>query len=541
MKLSIKLCSICASLVVVFALSLTAFAQDSNENKNKQSSVTQIVETPPTVARAQAAYRVGERLTYNVSFSNFPTAAHLTLLVANRGQLFNRNAIELNAHIETLGVVNAALYALNNEYRSYLDANTGLPFRTSEIKRDGAQAGASERDYNQPLGTEAIPSKSRRFLVAGDYDLLSAIYRVRALPLEQKTAYRLNLNSIATQLAGQYELEVRVTGREAIKTNIGTFNTVVTEIRVPDNKRAPRIYVYFTDDERHVPVLATFNLTQGEVRATIVSSELPAQPDASPTPPANTAVATDTTPPSPNPPPSTETTNTMPPAIVTGALPFKVGEQLNYNIFTGTGASSIGTLTLQVRPRAEYFGRNGLLLASNINAQQPSLPFSFDGINSYVDPETIIPFRTEIRDDTQTRIINLDQTRGQAVISDGDNTNIPNNTHDLISFLYALRRFRLTPPARTSVSVMIDNRPRTVTITGIAREEILVGGQSIPAVQLSLKASDAANSTTNDALSNVQMRLWVSEDARRLPLRFTAETPRGNFRADLSILPVVAQ
>ncbi|HEX8098098.1 MAG TPA: DUF3108 domain-containing protein, partial [Pyrinomonadaceae bacterium] len=83
-----------------------------------------------------APYRVGERLTYNVSFSNFNTAAHVEMLVVGRGSFFNRDGLQLRAHVETTGIVNAALYSINNDYTSYVDAATGLPFRTQQVVRE---------------------------------------------------------------------------------------------------------------------------------------------------------------------------------------------------------------------------------------------------------------------------------------------------------------------------------------------------------------------------------------------------------------------
>src|SRR5436190_11610724 len=51
-------------------------------------------------------YRVGERLTYNVNFSNFVSAAHAEVLIAGRGTFYGRDGIQLKAHVETIGVVN---------------------------------------------------------------------------------------------------------------------------------------------------------------------------------------------------------------------------------------------------------------------------------------------------------------------------------------------------------------------------------------------------------------------------------------------------
>ncbi len=522
--------------ILLLCASHKSHAQTPSPTPSPTPAITNSVAAPPVVARAAAPYEVGERLTYNVSFSNFPSAAHLQISVGNREVFFERDAIELQAHVETIGVVNAALYAINNDYRTYINPNTGLPFRTIEDRRTGAQAGSAARDYNQPLGTEAIPARSRAIVVGGTYDFLSALYRVRALPLDIGTAYRLRLDSNASQVSGQYDLEVRVTGRESIKTNIGSFNTLVADVRVPNTMFAKSgIRINFSDDVRHVPVRFLVNLSQGEIKAELASSELPSAV-APPTINTPAVIASNTT---TNPPVVAPTA-----PLVTGELPFKVGEQLNYNVFLGANAQPAGTVSCQVRPRADYFGRNGLMLSASAQTLAPiasgdNVFADYDGINSYVDAETLLPFRTEIRTDSEaananTRIVTLDQTRGVALVGDGVRREMPIGTHDLVSVAYALRLFRLTPQNRTRVSVLVGNRPLTLVVATLARETISISNQRIPAVQLSL--------TTNDAQADkYQMRLWVSEDARRLPLRFTTNTPMGVVRADLAIIPVVTQ
>ncbi|MCA1626755.1 MAG: DUF3108 domain-containing protein, partial [Acidobacteria bacterium] len=66
------------------------------------------------------------------------------------------------------------------------------------------------------------------------------------------------------------------------------------------------------------------------------------------------------------------------------------------------------------------------------------------------------------------------------------------------------------------------------------REVIELGGERIPAVQLSLMTDEAQG-------DRLGLRLWMSTDRRRLPLRITANTPLGPVRADLSILPLTRQ
>ncbi|HEX5707953.1 MAG TPA: DUF3108 domain-containing protein, partial [Pyrinomonadaceae bacterium] len=131
-----------------------------------------------------AVYRTGERLSYNVSFSNFMTAAHVETVVARRGQFDGREAIELRAHAETLGVVSAALYSANNDYVSYVDPTTGQPFRSVQLLRTGAAgSGLLPGRQDLPAGEEALASGQTLNSFPGTYDFLSAIFRIRALPL----------------------------------------------------------------------------------------------------------------------------------------------------------------------------------------------------------------------------------------------------------------------------------------------------------------------------------------------------------------------
>ncbi len=56
----------------------------------------------------EAPYRVGERLTYNVQYSRYPSAGHIELSVTGRGTIFNNDGIHYRAHLQTTGIVNVA-------------------------------------------------------------------------------------------------------------------------------------------------------------------------------------------------------------------------------------------------------------------------------------------------------------------------------------------------------------------------------------------------------------------------------------------------
>ncbi|HVF68880.1 MAG TPA: DUF3108 domain-containing protein, partial [Pyrinomonadaceae bacterium] len=499
-----------------------------------------------------APYRVGEHLTYTVAFSNFAVAAHVELSVASRGQLYGREGVELQAHVETVGVISAALYAIDNNYVSFVDPSTGLPYRARQEIREGARVQNVTRDYNTPLGESAIPSKQTVAAPSASFDLLSALYRLRALPLAPGASYTLAVQNGEAA----YNVELRVTGRENLKTNLGSSAAIVTQARVRGNPEADsyRVTVYFSDDERHVPLLITARHRAGEIRAEIASAEIltEAQPVAGapnlaqptsaqpgvvippatrPGPPAAGGATTATD--------GGATAASAPPAV-DPALPFKPGDELNYNFFLANGPQPIGTASFRVRARARYFNRDGLLFNASLQtagAGATLFPVS-DQFNSYVDAVTLLPFRAEqtiAEGQRRARfVVSSDQGSGSALFEDGTRVEVPVGTHDLLSVFFALRSFDLTPGKRTTVSLLVNKRPRVLVITALRRAELALAGQQIPAVELALATNDPAGDRFN-------LRLWVSTDKRRLPLRLTATTPLGPVRADLAIIPTALQ
>ena len=85
-------------------------------------------------------------------------------------------------------------------------------------------------------------------------DELSFIYYIRTLCLAPDSAYSVNRHyDIAKN-----PVSIRVTGRQVVATDAGTFNTVVVEMRVKDPRHfkgeGGLIKLFLSDDRRHLPV-----------------------------------------------------------------------------------------------------------------------------------------------------------------------------------------------------------------------------------------------------------------------------------------------
>ena len=471
---------------------------------------------------SQAPYRVGERLTYNVSFSNFPSAAHAEFEVVSRGVHYGRDAIELRAHVETTGVVNVALFAINSDYTTYIDPGTGLPFRSQEVARDAIKSNDRAQDFSQPAGSEAIPPKMSA--LGGTFDFLSAFYRARALPLTDGAEYDIAIRDEGVT----YQVELKVIGREIVRTNVGSFDTIVTKVEA-SNSRFSNMRIYFSDDERHVPVLFTAKVSSGRLTAELAGSEMIKQPPgpAGPAP----VIAT----PAPNP-----TASAPPVSTTNGDWPFPLNEQLNYQVFIGSSTTPMGTATFQVKGRSRYFERDGIFLTVTAQTSNAAarLFVAKDQIDSYVDPKGLLPYRTVLNLVEGARRVNstltINQDTGTITSDKGTRIEIPVGTHDYVSFFYAFRTFNLTPPKRNAIPVLVENKPKTLIVTASKREQIGIGQRVIPAIALTITTDDPEP-------DKYQLRIWVSDDRRRLPLRITAMTQLGPVRADLAILPTASQ
>jgi len=506
-------------LLILGAFVLSSSAQQSGD--------------PTSQPFSPAPYRIGERLTYNISFSNFISAAHVELLVAARGTFFGREGIQLKGHVETNGVVNAALFAINNDYITYVDPATGLPYYGQQTIRETARTTETSADFNQPAGTAAIPDK-RTASIPGTYDFLSAIYRLRALSLAEGSTYTLSVHDENQN----YQIDVKVSGREVIKTNVGSFNTIVAQVRVRSDSggRNYSLKAHFSDDQRHVPVLIVARLSAGEVRAELAGSGFVPTPKPTPAPTPTPKPIEGT------PPPGTPLVIPSTPAedARTRDLPFKVGEQLNYQVFLPSIQGSVGMATFHVRARSKYFDHDGFqftVSAQTTNALQ-TLFVASDSMSSYVDPTTLLPFRTEmIFNEGRHRFssrLTINQDYGTATTESGNRIEIPVGTHDYLSLFYVLRTLSLSPPKRSALSILVNNQPKTLFISAVKRENVQIGSQTISAVQFSLTTDDADG-------DKYQIRGWISDDKRRLPLRLTAMTEIGAIRADLAIIPVTPQ
>ncbi len=123
--------------------------------------------------------------------------------------------------------------------------------------------------FDQDAGTVFYPQESDSSLRSMKIpphalDVLGALYFARTLPLEVGETYRIDCHIDNDN----YPLEVTVDRREKIRVPAGEFDCVLVRPGLRSQglfDRQGEIWVWLTDDERHVPVLMRSAIVIGEI------------------------------------------------------------------------------------------------------------------------------------------------------------------------------------------------------------------------------------------------------------------------------------
>jgi hypothetical protein len=461
-------------------------------------------------------FRVGERLSYNVSFGKITDAAYVEIFVVSRGKLSGKDAVELQGKFKTTNLV-SAFYLLDEIRLSYASAETGLPLFTKVTSNEGIMPKETTKNYlENPTAY---------------HDLLTTIYQSRSLNGAGNVTFQENEKT--------YNAAFQTIGTEKVKTDAGEFDTSISSVQslFLDEAGFKDFRINYSNDEARLPVLIRFKTPKGEFRAALASVQtiLP-ETQVEPTPVLTTVTPTPLAIQTPRPQPtSTPYVDNQP---LSEDLPFALGETLNYRV-TSLG-QNIGTVTIQAKERKQIRGRDGfpkdsLLLTATVSAggQQKGILNVGDSIKSSVDPDSLVPMNIDLKLTgalgSYNQTIQFEQSGGFATDNAGSRMEIPVGTHSLLSLLYAIRSFNLTqskisinPVNDTRVAVFVGNKPYVLTLRPSSVETIELAGARVSAQVVSV-------ATGNPQLDQLNLKIWLSNDARRLPLRLTV----GGYQADL--------
>jgi hypothetical protein len=138
------------------------------------------------------------------------------------------------------------------------------------------RAKQSVKFTDQDLSKPQEPAREKEFTTPdGALDLLSAFYFVRLQKLKEGEMLRFPVSANATN----YQFEIEVQKREKLKLDLGKFRTIKLKPKLfgPGQifSRPGEMFMWVTDDDRHMPVRLTAKTATGTITATLVKVERP--------------------------------------------------------------------------------------------------------------------------------------------------------------------------------------------------------------------------------------------------------------------------
>ena len=213
----------------------------------------------------------GQTLHYDGEW-RFWTAGVATVRIERAG-----SQEHVTANADSSGVV-ALLYRVQDRFNSYFDAKTLCSYKLLKHTEEGSHLRETAISYDYTRGKAILEERSlkdnQQKRTENDIpgcvtDVLSGIFYVGSLPLQQGAVYTFPLNDGGKTVTVQAHVE----GKEQIKTPAGTFQT----IRVgPEGdsgilKNRGRIWIWYSDDAKHLPVQMRAKLFWGTLTVYLTS------------------------------------------------------------------------------------------------------------------------------------------------------------------------------------------------------------------------------------------------------------------------------
>ncbi|HKK72580.1 MAG TPA: DUF3108 domain-containing protein [Candidatus Krumholzibacteria bacterium] len=216
------------------------------------------------VSLDELPYDLGEVSTFEIGYGPIK-AGRATITVEDTLTYFGQKVV----HVRTRARSNRffdAFFKVRDQANSYIDADSLFARYYSKTLREGGYERDVEIHFDQIDGIAYYPSGKESKFPAPIHDVLSAFFRVRTLPLPPGASFRLPTHGDDEI----YDLRIDVVRREVRDTPLGRVRCVVVRPTLGDEglfRHEGDLLVWFTDDERRVPVLMRATVPVGAIEA----------------------------------------------------------------------------------------------------------------------------------------------------------------------------------------------------------------------------------------------------------------------------------
>jgi Protein of unknown function (DUF3108) len=260
-------------LAISFAFLIAVLCPPNQSVGAKSSSVgfTEVDGALGAADKLPMAFRIGETLTYHVTWAGFPSAAMAELSVPEHRQILGWSTWHFRASAHTLSPLRAFM-TIDDQIDSYADVKT---FESRQYETHLREMGSVENQILQPSST-AQPHWAGVSVVSvlpGTLDPLGTLYALRAVNWRQTSEFR------APVYDGHDLVEVRArleAPNEIVAVDAGNFSAARISIHVYRKGvevTRESFSLWLASDPPRTPVLLQAEVPLGSVRVELTSAK----------------------------------------------------------------------------------------------------------------------------------------------------------------------------------------------------------------------------------------------------------------------------
>ena len=250
------------ALAVLLALSVGAFPVFGGSGDKAAAAV---VPPAPFSIRHPLPFKFGERLKFDVKYSRFPIYANVGEVTFAVSQPAGSDS---HVKFEVSAVSHGALVSLfgvkvNDVFTTLADRNDLFVYSTIKNIAENDAREFEEAVYDRPArkvrwrSTNLVDAKDpgasiERETAAWAQDIVSALYFARTRKLNKLNR---EVHFPVCDRGDTYDIGVVLAGRERIKVDAGSFDTIKIEGRIFNGRlvrRSGELYIWLTDDARRI-------------------------------------------------------------------------------------------------------------------------------------------------------------------------------------------------------------------------------------------------------------------------------------------------
>ena len=219
------------------------------------------------------AFRVGETLTYDVSWSSYLTAGSATVRVVEKKPSYGSTAYYVVAEGRPTPLL-AKLYSLYYKVDSLIDVFSLLPQRASTYSEEGKRHRMKTTMFDHPkkhaeyqIETKTAGPKRPVTISPVAQDPLGALFVLRSIPLKAGEKITMPI----CDGGKSYKVTIQAGANEPVKTAAGAVDTQKITVTPPAETGARSIAIWLSTDAARVPVKMSAQLPVGAFVLTLAS------------------------------------------------------------------------------------------------------------------------------------------------------------------------------------------------------------------------------------------------------------------------------